>query len=217
MTNIPDWIQPGAQATLIWTDGERAFPDGTRLYEVAGPVLERHPSSPFFVMAPLSQSEFAGQLYREQVTLEELGRFLESCRIVRGRLSEDCDLLVAAREAPLLPLLDQWAGFDHGELLSYGEDIGAFLSGDLPLHVTTEAHRALQQSSEHFGNTWICDACGDPEDAANFLWTHHRGSAIQVRFVIQNMEGIWTCWLHPFRIEKMRPPHPDLNPSCHGG
>jgi hypothetical protein len=202
MANRPDWIQPGAQATLIWADSRQEVPDGTHLYEIAGPVLQHPPTSPFFLIAPLSQSDFAGQLYRDKVTVEDLRRFLADCLIALGGVGDDLGTLIAVREAALLPLLEEWADDEGGALLSYREEIGAFLHDNLPLNVTTGAHQGLQQSPEYFGSAWICEGCGEPEDAANFLWTRHQGSVIQVRLVIQNIEGTWTCWLHPFRVEK---------------
>jgi len=207
-----DWIRPGVRATLIWVDGDREFPSGRRCYEVAGPALEERPPSPFFVVAPLAQSEFAGRLYRGQVTLDNLRRFLGECRIVRGGLSEGCDVLVAAEEAPLLPLLDEWAGDEGGALVPYRDEIEAFLSDDHALHVTANAHLAAQRFPEHFGSTWVCEACGEPEDAANFLWTVHRGSTIQVRLAIENVGGAWTCWLHPFQIVKAEASMPASTP-----
>jgi hypothetical protein len=198
----PDWIRPGVQATFIWIDGDRELPGGSHLYEIAGPVLESQQASPFFVVATLDQAKFADQLYRGAVTPEELRQFLHHCRIVKGKVGEELDLLATVEEAALLPLLDEWAQREHGELVSYEEEADAFLYGDLPIHATSDAYQALQHSHEALVKTWVCNGCGEPEDASNFFWTVHRASAIQVRLVIQNVGGTWTWWLHPFRIEK---------------
>jgi hypothetical protein len=202
MAAKPEWIQPGVRATLIWTDGEREFPGDPRLYEVAGPVLGEPPPTPFFVTAPLSEEKFAAQLYAAEIGIEALRDFLDRCRLVKGRLSEEYDLLIVMEETPLLPVLEEWGGEDGGERLGYEEEIEAFLSGDLVFHANPEAHRALQQSSEAFVRTWVCAGCGEAEDASNFLWTVHCGASIQARLAIQNMGGTWTFWLYPFQIEK---------------
>jgi hypothetical protein len=200
----PDWIQPGAQTTFVWIDGDREIPGGPHFYEIAGPVLEVHPASPFFVVAALDQAKFAEQLYQGSVAPEELRQFLHHCRIVKGGLAEELDVLVATHQAPLLPVLDGWAASEHGELLSYRDEADALFFGDIPLHLTADAHHAMQRSREEFVRAWVCAACGEPEDASNFFWTVHHASAIQVRLVIQNMGGIWTWWLHPLRIKKVK-------------
>ena len=202
MTAKPEWIQPGIRATLIWTDGQREFPGGPRLYEVAGPVLGEHPPTPFFVAAPLSEEKFAAELYGGEIGVEALRSFLDRCRLIKGELSGEYDVLIALEEFPLLSVLDEWTEEEGGATLPYGEEIEAFLSGDLLLHATLEAHRALQHSSEAFMRTWVCAGCGEAEDASNFLWTVHRGASIQTRLAIQNMGGTWTFWLHLFQIEK---------------
>lgn len=203
MTDSLSWIRPGVTATLIWYDGTTEARDGQLVYQVAGPVLELPPASPYFVLAPLKQSDFAGRLYRAEASLADLRDFLGRCDVAEGRLTEDLEFVLAAHRAPLLSVLDRWGESEPRGLLPYLSDIDAFLpSDDKPLFVTPDAYRSLQREPDRFATTWICEECGEAEDAAVFLWTTHRGSAVQVRFSIENQGGVWTCRLYPFKIPK---------------
>jgi hypothetical protein len=53
MTELPGWIEPGQTATLIWYDGIQDRGDGGRTYQVADPVLDIGPASPYFLLVPL--------------------------------------------------------------------------------------------------------------------------------------------------------------------
>jgi len=82
-------------------------------------------------------------------------------------------------------------------------DLNAFLPSDSgPLFVTREAHAGLQREPERFGTAWICDGCGEAEDASVFLWTTHRDEFVHVRLAIENQGGVWTCRLHPFKFPR---------------
>jgi hypothetical protein len=70
------------------------------------------------------------------------------------------------------------------------------------LFVTPEAYAAARQEPEQFGTAWVCDECGEAEDAAAFLWTAHAGPSVRVCFLIQNDAGVWSCRLHPFEFLK---------------
>lgn len=202
MADETTWIQAGAAATLIWYDAVTEAGPG-RVYQVAGPVLEVTPDSPYFILAPQERGEFASRLYASKVSLAELSDFLTSCRVAEGRLDTECEFVVARRETSLLPLLDHWARRPSGEPLSFRPDINAFLLLDeVALFVTPESHTAVQEEPERFAIAWVCEECGEAEDQSVFLWTLHDTRAIQVRLAIQNTAGVWTCRLHPFQIRK---------------
>lgn len=201
MARASEWIQPGAAATMIWYDAVAEARQG-RVYQVAGPALEMPPDSPYFLLGPEERGDFAARLYTSEVSPTELRNFLAECRVAEGGLDPECEFVVARREALLLPLLDDWAGEPPGEPLPFLSDINAFLLDEVPLFVTPESHAAVQREPERFGATWVCEECGQTEDQAVFLWTAHAPEAIQVRLVIQNTAGVWTCWLHPFQIQK---------------
>jgi len=200
MTELPAWIAPGDAATLVWYSGRGESAEGVPLYQVAGPALEAPPASPFFLMAPVERGDFAGHLYRGGVGLGELRGFLDDCTLARGEMSESLDRLAAREETPVLPVLDGWRLSRARPLLPYLEDIGAFLPGERPLFVTPEAYEAARQEPEQFATAWVCDECGEAEDAAAFLWTAHAGPAVRVCFLIQNDAGVWSCRLHPFEF-----------------
>ncbi len=203
MVESPAWIQPGLTATLIWYDGMGEMPGDYRLYQVSGPALGQSPASPYFLLAPLERSEFASRLYRSEVSLADLRGFLEGCDVAEGQLSEEMDFVAARRRTPLLPVLDAWGESAPGELLPYLGDIHAFLPADSqPLFVTADMYASLQREPDRFGTTWVCEECGEAEDAAVFLWTTHRGDVVQVRLAIENQGGVWTCRLHPFKFRK---------------
>jgi hypothetical protein len=196
------WIEPGASATLIWHGAAVARPGGGRLYSVSGPVLEQPPPSPHFLLAPAEDGAFAGRLYRGQVTLDELRGFLGRCRIARGELVDEMQYVATADEAPVLPLLVGWREVEGPPRLPYLDDIDAFMPPAGPLYVTAEAHAAAQREPERFATAWVCDECGEAEDAGIFFWTAHRDGAVRVCFLIHNDAGIWTCRLHPFEFSK---------------
>ena len=200
MTELPTWIAPGDAATLVWYSGRGESAEGVPLYQVAGPALDTPPASPCFLMAPLERGEFASRLYRGQVGLAELRGFLDDCTLAHGELSEALDHVNVRAETPVLPVLDAWRAIPARPLLSYLDDIGAFLPGDRPLFVTAEAYTAARQEPEQFGTAWVCDECGEADDAGTFLWTAHAGPNVRVRFLIQNDAGVWTCRLHPFEF-----------------
>jgi hypothetical protein len=61
---------------------------------------------------------------------------------------------------------------------------------------------AAQQEPEQFATAWVCDECGEAEDAGIFFWTVHRGPVVRVCLLIHNDAGVWTCRLHPFEFAK---------------
>ncbi len=201
MAENTGWIQPGAAATLIWYDGVAETPSG-RVYQVAGPVLEAPLDSPYFLLAHVDRGDFASRLYESKVSLAELRDFLAGCRVAEGGLSPEREFVAARNEAALLPLLDTWVHQPAGEPLIFLADINAFLLNDVALFVTSESHAAVQREPERFAAAWVCEECGQADDQAVFLWTVHARRAIQVRLAIQATAGVWTCWLHPFRIQK---------------
>lgn len=186
---------------MIWYDGV-GDASGGRVYQVAGPVLEAPPDSPYFILAPEERSDFASRLYAAEVSVAGLSEFVASCRVLEGGLDDDCEFVVGRRETPLLPLLEAWARQPSGEPLAFRADINAFLRGDVAFFVTPESHVAVQREPERFAAAWVCEECGEAADQAVFLWTVREARAIQVRLAIQNSGGVWTCWLHPFRIRK---------------
>jgi hypothetical protein len=202
MAELPTWIAPGDAATLVWYSGRGESAEGMPLYQLAGPVLETPPASPYFLMAPLERGGFASRLYRGQVDIAELRSFLGECTLVCGEMSELLDRVAARAETPVLPLVDAWRASPDRPLLPYLEDIGAFLVGERPLFVTPEAYAASRQEPEQFGTAWVCDECGLAEDAGAFLWTAHAGPSVRVCFLIQNDSGVWSCRLHPFGFLK---------------
>ena len=208
MKEFPAWIRPGVTTTLLWYDGMGETSDDYRLYQVAGPVLEQPPASPYFLLAPLARSDFAGRLYRSEVSPEDLRGFLRACEVAEGRLTEDLDFVAALRRAPVLPVLDAWAQTASGEIVPYDRGIDAFLLPDAnPLFVTAEAFASVLRERDRFGATWVCEECGEAEDAAVFLWTTHRDDVVQVRLAIENHGGVWTCRLHPFTFRKEEGAH----------
>ncbi len=202
MTDLPDWIEPGHTATLIWYDAVRDRPDGVRMYQVAGPVLEPGIASPYFLLAPLERSEFAGRLYRGEVTLPELRDFLEHCILAEGWMSDALDSVFTRAEARPLPLLDAWRALPDRPLVPYRADLDGFFRDDLPVYVSPEAYAAARGAHESFRTASVCAGCGEAEDAGVFFWTLSRDRRVRVCFLIQNEGGRWTCHLHPFEFEK---------------
>lgn len=202
MTDPPAWIQPGETATLIWYDAAQGRPDGLRMYQIAGPVFESPPRSPYFLLAPVEQSEFSSRLYRGLVGLPELRQFLDRCVLAAGEMGESLDFITTRVETPALPVLDAWRAVPARPLLRYLADITAFLPDDLPVYVTPEAYTAAQRAAESFATAWVCAECGQADDAAVFFWTVHRDDSVRVCFLIQNETGRWTCHLHPFEFAR---------------
>jgi hypothetical protein len=203
MTELPISIEPGRTATLIWYEAVHTGPDGVAVYQVAGPVLDQAPASPYFLLAPLEQGEFADRLYGGDVGLPELRGFLDRCRLAEGWMSAALDTVFTRAETPALPVLEEWQALDDRPLAPYHADIEAFLCGDLPVHVSPEAYAAAQQVRERFATAWVCAGCGEAEDAGVFLWTVHRDHRVRVCFLIDNAGGRWTCHLHPFEFERV--------------
>jgi hypothetical protein len=201
MSDLPDWIRPGDAATLIWYDAMEARPDGLRAYPVAGPILERAPATPYFLLAPLAEDGFARQLYRHDVTLTDLRRFLECCILAEGEMSETLDLVLTRAEAPPLSVLDGWRALPERPLIPYHDALDAFLDDGPPVYVSPEAHAWAQGTPEGFATASVCAGCGEAEDAAVFFWTLARARRIRVCLLIQNEGGRWTCRLHPFDFE----------------
>jgi hypothetical protein len=102
----------------------------------------------------------------------------------------------------VLAVLDGWRDAPDRPALPYLADINAFMPASAPLYVTAEAHAAAQREPEQFSTAWVCDECGEAEDAGVFFWTAHRGSRVRVCFLIHNDAGVWTCRLHPFEFAK---------------
>jgi hypothetical protein len=196
------WIEPGASATLIWHGAAAPQPGGGRLYVVSGPVLEPPPASPYFILAAEEDGDFADRLYRGQVALPELRAFLSRCRVARGALVDEQQYVATDEEAPVLSVLDAWREVPGAPALPYLDDINAFMPASAPLYVTAEAHAAAQREPEQFGTAWVCDECGEAEDAGIFFWTAHRGPVVRVCLLIHNDAGVWTCRLHPFEFAK---------------
>jgi hypothetical protein len=200
MADTPEWIQPGATATLIWHNGAGQRPDGGRVYAIAGPAFELSPASPYFLLAPAERGDFAGRLYRGQADLDDLRKFLADSMLVEGDLTDEMQFVSVRAETPALPLLEAWRGAPARPLLTYFSDIGAFIPDALPLYVDPEAHAAALAAPECFATAWVCDECGEAEDASVFLWTERRGDRVRVCFLIQNDGGVWSCRLHPFEF-----------------
>jgi len=200
MIDRPESLEPGQTATLIWYDAVERRPDGARVYQVAGPVLDLPPASPYFLLAPVERSEFADRLYRGLVRLPELRGFLEECVLAEGRMSEALDFVLARAETRPLPLLDSWRAAER-PLVPYHADLDAFLPGDRPVYVSPDVYAAARRSEESFSTAWVCAGCGEAEDAAVFLWTCRGDRGVRVCFLIQNEGGRWTCHLHPFEFE----------------
>ncbi|MEX2222513.1 MAG: hypothetical protein WEG40_12015 [Candidatus Rokuibacteriota bacterium] len=196
------WIEPGASATLIWHGATAPQPGGGRLYSVSGPALELAPASPYFILASVEEGAFAERLYRGQVTLDGLQEFLSRCRIARGALVDGMQYVATRDEAPVLAVVDAWREIPGPPALPYHDDINAFLPAGVPLYVTADAHAAARREPEQFSTAWVCDECGEADDAGVFLWTAHRGPAVRVCFLIHNDAGVWTCRLHPFEFAK---------------
>jgi hypothetical protein len=201
MTDLPDWITPGEAATLIWYDAVEARPGGLRAYQVAGPVLERAPATPYFLLAPLAEDGFAGRLYRDDVTLSDLRRFLERCILAEGEMGETLDLVVTRAEAPPLSVLDGWRALPERPLVPYHDALDAFLGDGPPVYVSPEAYARARGAPEGFATASVCAGCGEAEDAGVFFWTLARDHRIRVCLLIQNVGGRWTCRLHPFDFE----------------
>ncbi|HUG37307.1 MAG TPA: hypothetical protein VML54_10180 [Candidatus Limnocylindrales bacterium] len=200
---LPGWIRPGDTATLIWHNGAVEGRDGVHRYQVAGPIFDVAPASPYFLLAPAARDGFASELYRGQVTLADLRQFLGDCVLARGEMVDAMEFVAASAETPVLPLVDGWRGVSGRPRLPYEPEIGAFIPESRLLYVTPEAHALAQHAPETFGTAWVCDECGEAEDAAVFLWTAHREDTIRVCFLINNDAGVWTCSIHPFDIEKI--------------
>ena len=198
LADLPRWIAPGDAATLLWHSGRGVGRDGVSRYQIAGPALETAPPTAHFLLAPVERGDFAGRLYRGEVAVEAVRDFLGSCTLVEGRLDDSLEWLAARAEAPALPVLDGWRAVDGRPLLPYLSDIGAFLPGPRPLFVGAEAVAAARGAPELFSTAWVCDECGQAEDAAAFLWTARGAEAVRVCFLIQNDAGVWTCRFHPF-------------------
>jgi hypothetical protein len=202
MADLPEWVEPGATATLIWHDGVVPGPGGLARYQVAGPLLEKPPGSPYLLLAPAAEGAFSDRLYSGRATLDDLRRFLSRCALAHGRVDPSLETAVTGAETPVLPLLDAWRALGQRPVLPYFADISAFLPRDLPVHVAAEAHAAAIERAETFERAWVCAECGDPEDMSVFLWTAHAGSRVRVCFLIENEGGRWTCHLHPFEFER---------------
>ena len=203
MTDHPGWIAPGDAATLVWYDAVSDGPDGRRVYQIAGPLLERPPRSPHLVLAPAGESAFAEALYRDEVALAELRRFLAGCTLAHGRIDPSLETLTTSAETPLLPLIDGWREVaDPLPVLPYLADISAFFPRDLPVYVSAEAHEAARRTPETFARASVCAECGDAQDASVYLWTAHAGAHVRVCFLIDNEGGRWTCHLYPFDFER---------------
>jgi hypothetical protein len=198
----PAWVAPGAVATVLWHEGAVDRDDGTRLYQVAGPVVDGPLATPWFVMCPVAQAGFADLLYRGQVGLADLRAFLGAARLARGRLDAGSEWLAAPQDGPFLPLLDAWDTADDRPLVPYEPEIGAFLPGERLVRVAAEAHAEAARSAERFATAWVCEECGQADDAAVFWWTRRRGARVRVRLLIENQAGLWTCHLHPFEFPR---------------
>jgi hypothetical protein len=202
MTDVPEWVAPGAAATLIWYEGVAPGPDRTRVYQITGPLLEKPPDWPYLLLAPSGRSEFSGRLYSGQTTLDDLRLFLSECVLAHGWVAPSLETAVTRAESPVLPLVDAWRSSAGRPVRPYFSDISAFFHGDLPVYVSAEAHAAARERTETFERAWVCAECGDPEDMIVFLWTAHAGADVRVCLLIENEGGRWTCHLHPFQFAR---------------
>jgi hypothetical protein len=193
---------PGEPATLIWYDAVAEGPGGLHLYQIAGPLLEKPPRSPHFLLAPSEEDSFPSRLYRGEVDVADLRRFLSRCTLAHGRMDGGMETIVAGARAPALAVLEAWPEEPGPPVLPYLEDISAFLPRDLPVHVSAEVHAAARRAPEAFARAWVCAECGDPEDMSVFLWTAHRRGRVRVRLLIENEGGRWTCHFHPFEFDR---------------
>jgi hypothetical protein len=201
-TDLADWITPGARATLVWYEAAQPGPDGIVMYQVAGPVLEQVPASPVFLLAPVERSGFAGRLYRNEATLVELRRFLDSCVLAEGWMSDALDCVFARTQARALALVDGWRTGPERPVVPYRRDLEAFLCDDLPVFVSAAAYATAQGAAETFTTASVCAGCGEAEDASVFFWTLHHDGRVRVCLLIENEGGRWTCRLHPFEFEQ---------------
>jgi hypothetical protein len=202
MSDLPAWIQPGERATLIWHEGRYGRPDGVSVYEVSGPALDRPPAAACYLMAPAERGDFAGRLYRGEVTVADLREFLQACSLAEGAMGETCERVLSRAAAPALPLLDAWLERTEPPLLPYLADISAFFLRDRPLYMSSDAVAAARGAAETFTTAWVCQECGDADDLGVFVWTRHRGPRVRVCLLIENDAGVWTCHLHPFEFER---------------
>jgi hypothetical protein len=200
VTEPPVWISPGETATLIWYDAAADGGAGRRVYQIAGPLLEAAPRTPYFLLAPAEEAAFSGRLYRDEVTVPELRRFLGACTLARGHIDASMETLIAGPETAALPLLDRWRGALDRPLEPYVAEISAFLR-DLPVYVSADAHAAARRAREAFARAWVCAECGDPEAMSVYLWTVRSGERVRVCLLIENEGGRWTCHFHPFDFE----------------
>jgi len=197
----PDRLSPVQTATLIWYDASERRPDGVAAYQVAGPVLERVPEWPCFLLAPVEEGAFADRLYRGEVGLAELRTFLGRCVLALGWMTPELDCVYARAEAEPLGLLDA-ESLPERPVLPYLADIDAFLHEGLPVFVSPEALAAARREPECCALASVCAACGEADDASVFLWTRHVGGQVRVVLLIQNEDGRWTCRLYPFDFER---------------
>ena len=216
MTKLPTWVRPGDAATLIWHNGMVEGRDRVRRYQVAGPVFDVAPASPYFLLAPVAREGFATALYRGQIALPDLRDFLNDCVLARGEMVDATEFVATSAETPVLPVLDGWRAVPDRPRLPYLREIEAFIPDELPLYVTAEAYAIAQRAPETFATAWVCDECGEAEDAAVFLWTAYRDESIRVCFLVQNDGGVWSCALHPFEFVRQGEPQPSGEASGYG-
>jgi hypothetical protein len=150
------------------------------------------------LVSPVDRDAFAGRLYEGQASLADLEAFLGDSTLVRGRLADGGEWLVADAEAPPLSVLDACDQVPEPPLVTYERDIGAFLPGSRLLRVSPEAYAEAGAAPERFATAWVCEECGEAQDAGVFLWTRRRGGRVRVRLLIDNEGGVWTCHFHPF-------------------
>ncbi len=202
MADAPEWFLPGDHATVVWHGSCAERPDGTRLYQVAGPELAGPNPPRRFLLAPTEREEFAPRLYGGLVGLNGLRAFLGECRLARGELIEEGAYLSISHEVPVLPLIDAWKRETGRPRLPYLADIAAFMPAGQPLYVDPTAHAQSLRDPEGFRTAWVCDECGDAADAGVFLWTAHGADEVRVCLLIHNDAGVWKVSLHPFAFPK---------------
>jgi len=198
----PGWVAPGDTATVIWHNGMVEGRDGVRRYQVAGPVFDVAPGSPYFLLAPSRRDGFAAALYRDQVSLSDLREFLADCVLARAELVDANEFVATSAETPALPVVDAWRVASDRPCLPYMRDIGAFIPDSRPLYVTDEAHDQARAEPEVFVTAWVCEECGEAEDAAVFLWTAHRDDKVRVCMLMENDAGVLNCAFHPFEFDR---------------
>jgi hypothetical protein len=169
------------------------------VYRIAGPLLAGPSESGCYLLAPAARDDFVARVYGGAATLAEIRALLGEAALARGALAEDGERLAVGDQVPALPLVEAWRGVAR-PVLPYVPELEGVLLEDGLLRLTPDAYRAIQAQAEVFQTGWVCEECGDPEDAAVVLWTAREGGRVRVCFVAEIEHGVWRCRLHPFDL-----------------